>query len=109
MTSAEGLVIVLALRISSDIFTATTLSQSDDLPAELLPCSARIALAFMYWSGNPSASRSTPKRNCKVSTPAILDDKKKFADHNVNVYGAAAFIGRGGDSADAGCAGKDGV
>jgi hypothetical protein len=27
-----------------------------------------------------------------VSTPAIRDDKNKFADHNVKVYGVAAFI-----------------
>lgn len=28
----------------------------------------------------------------KVSTPAIKDDQNKFADHNVNVFGVAAFI-----------------
>ncbi len=28
----------------------------------------------------------------KVSTPAIRDDRNAFADHNVKVYGAAAFV-----------------
>ena len=44
----------------------------------------------------------------KVSTPAIKDDKNKFADHNVNVYGVAAFIEATGGYWEAGLGRVDG-
>ncbi len=44
----------------------------------------------------------------KVSTPAIKDDKNKFADHNVRVYGAALFVDANGGYWEAGLGRVDG-
>jgi hypothetical protein len=44
----------------------------------------------------------------KVSTPAIKDDRNKFADHNVRVYGAALFIEANGGYWEAGLGRVDG-